>query len=252
MILFRRFYNRFMSEDRDFTERLRGLVGFTPKNLNIFKLAFCHRSNHNLEFPKVESNERLEYLGDSILSTIIAEYLFKKYPSQNEGFLTKMRAKIVKRKTLNIVAKKMRLDVFLYQLNQTEISNSMLGNALEALVGAVYLEKGYIYTRNFVTTSLLGEYLDLDKIEQWDDNYKSKLLEWAQKNDRNIQYRVVKRFKKNQRDCFKISVSIDRKSIGEAIDFNKKSAEQQASRQALIQLDIVQKDQLIGSPLHSI
>ena len=205
MILFRRFYNRFMSEDRDFTERLRGLVGFTPRNLNIFKLAFCHRSNHNLEFPKVQSNERLEYLGDSILSTIIAEYLFKKYPSKNEGFLTKMRAKIVKRKTLNIVAKKMRLDVFLSQLNQTEISNSMLGNALEALVGAVYLEKGYIYTRDFVTASLLGEYLDLDKVEQWDDNYKSKLLEWAQKNDRNIQYRVVQRFKRNQRDCFQDS-----------------------------------------------
>jgi len=252
MVLFRRFYNRFMSQDRDFTERLRALVGFTPKNLNIFKLAFCHRSNHNLEFPKVQSNERLEYLGDSILSTIIAEYLFKKYPSQNEGFLTKMRAKIVKRKTLNIVARKMRLDVFLSQLNQTEISNSMLGNALEALVGAVYLEKGYIYTRDFVTTSLLGEYLDLDKIEQWDDNYKSKLLEWAQKNDRDIQYRVVKKFKKNQRDCFKIAVSLDRKSIGEAIDFNKKSAEQQASRQALLHLNIVQKDQLIGSPLHSI
>ncbi|NBC24543.1 MAG: ribonuclease III, partial [Bacteroidetes bacterium] len=124
--------------------------------------------------------------------------------------------------------------------------------ALEALVGAVYLEKGYIYTRDFVTASLLGEYLDLDKIEQWDDNYKSKLLEWAQKNDRNIQYRVVQRFKRNQRDCFKIAVAIDNKSIGEAIDFNKKSAEQQASRQALLHLNIVQKDQLIGSPLHSI
>ncbi len=251
MILFRRLYNRFVSQDRDFTERLRTLIGFTPKNLNLFKIAFCHRSNQQLEFPKIQSNERLEYLGDSILSTVVAEYLFKKYPSQNEGFLTKMRAKIVKRKTLNSVGRKMNLDVFLSELNATDISHSMLGNALEALIGAIYLEKGYTYTHTFITNSLLREYLDVDKIEQWDDNFKSKLLEWAQKNNRHVKYQVVQRFKKDQRDCFKIAVSIDNQQLGEAIEFNKKSAEQQASRQALLQLKIVHKDQLIRSPLQS-
>lgn len=251
MILFRRLYNRFVSQDRDFTERLRNLIGFTPKNLNLFKVAFCHRSNQQLEFPNIQSNERLEYLGDSILSTIVAEYLFKKYPSKNEGFLTKMRAKIVKRKTLNSVARKMNLDVFLKELNATDISHSMLGNALEALIGAIYLEKGYAYTHSFITNSLLREYLDVEKIEHWDDNFKSKLLEWAQKNNRHVQYRVLQRFKKDQRDCFKIAVSIDNQQLGEATEFNKKSAEQQASRQALLQLKIVQKDQLIRSPLQS-
>jgi len=251
MILFRRFYNRFVSEDRQFTEKLRALIGFTPKNLNLFKLAFCHRSNQQLEFPKIQSNERLEYLGDSLLSTIVAEYLFKKYPSKNEGFLTKMRAKIVKRKTLNIVGRKMGLDVFLAELNATEISHSMLGNALEALIGAIYLEKGYAFTHGFITDLLLRDYLDIEKIEQWDDNFKSQLLEWAQKNNRRVQYQVVQRFKKNQRDCFRISVTIDNEKLGEATEFNKKSAEQYASRQALLQLKIVQKDQLIGSPLHT-
>ncbi len=251
MILFRRLYNRYVSEDRDFTERLRSLVGFTPKNLDLFKLAFCHRSNQNLEYPKIQSNERLEYLGDSLLSTIVAEYLFKKYPSKNEGFLTKMRAKIVKRKTLNIVARKMGLDIFLSELNATDISHSMLGNALEALIGAIYLEKGYSFTHAFITDSLLRDYLDVEKIEHWDDNFKSKLLEWAQKNNRHVQYQVIQRFKKNQRDCFRIAVCIDSEQLGEATDFNKKSAEQKASRQALLQLKIVQKDQLIGSPLQS-
>jgi ribonuclease-3 len=251
MMLFRRFYNRFVSPDRYFAERLRELIGFTPKNLDLFKHAFCHRSNQELEYPKIQSNERLEYLGDSILSSIVAEYLFKKYPSKNEGFLTKMRAKIVKRKTLNSVARKMNLDVFLSDHNATDISHSMLGNALEALIGAIYLEKGYVFTHSFIANSLLREYLDVEKIEKWDDNFKSKLLEWAQKNNRHVQYHVLQRFKKNQRDCFKIAVRIDNEQLGEATEFNKKSAEQQASRQALLQLNIVQKDQLIGSPLQN-
>ncbi len=249
MILFRRFYNRFFSEERAFTTRLRNLIGFTPKNLQLFKLAFFHRSNQNLDYPQLQSNERLEYLGDSILSTIVAEYLFKKYPSKNEGFLTKMRAKIVKRKTLNYVARNMGLDAFLTELNATDISNSMLGNALEALIGAIYLEKGYAFTHRFITEALLKEYLDIDKLEHWDDNFKSKLLEWVQKHNHSIQYRVLRRFKRNRRDCFYIAVIVNDKKVGTATDFSIKSAEQLASKEALIQLEILRRDQVAVSPI---
>jgi ribonuclease-3 len=160
-----------------------------------------------------------------------------------------MRAKIVKRKTLNYVARNMGLDEFLSELNATDISNSMLGNALEALIGAIYLEKGYEFTHHFITEALLREYLDVEKLEDWDDNFKSKLLEWAQKHNHKIQYRVLRRFKRNRRDCFNIAVCINDKQVGIATDFNKKSAEQLASKEALFYLEILRRDQVAVSPI---
>ena len=123
-----------------------------------------------------QHNERLEYLGDSILSTIVAEYLFKKYPTQDEGFLTKMRSKIVKRKTLNQLANQMGLDTILSDYSQGRLSNSMLGNAFEALIGAIYLEKGYIKTKSYVVNEILLKNLDIHILESKDDNFKSRLL----------------------------------------------------------------------------
>ena len=142
-----RLYNTFLSADKSFAKRLKNLLGFTPTNLALFKLAFYHKSTSTDKLHNVQSNERLEYLGDAVLGTIVAEYLFKKYPNSDEGFLTKMRSKIVKRKSLNRIADKMGLDVFLAEYNNTRLSKSMLGNALEALVGAVYLECGYRKTK---------------------------------------------------------------------------------------------------------
>jgi len=116
-----RIYNRLFSRDKSFVKRIRALIGFTPANLGIFKLAFYHKSTTSDKLYAVQSNERLEYLGDAVLATIVAEYLFKKYPNSNEGFLTKMRSKIVKRQSLNIIADKMGLDVFLNQYNNTRL-----------------------------------------------------------------------------------------------------------------------------------
>ena len=133
-----------------------------------------------------QHNERLEYLGDSVLSTIVAEYLFKKYPTQDEGFLTKMRSKIVKRKTLNQLANQMGLDMILSDYSQGKLSNSMLGNAFEALIGAIYLEKGYIKTKSYVVNEILLKNLDIHILESEDDNVKSRLLEWGEKNNISI------------------------------------------------------------------
>jgi ribonuclease-3 len=234
----RKFYNHFFSSDKQFARSVANIIGFTPSNLQIFKQAFSHKSAVDPKLHTVTSNERLEYLGDSLLSTIVAEYLFQKYPNSNEGFLTKMRSKIVKRKTLNRIADDMGIDVVLQENNDTRLSESMKGNALEALVGAIYLEKGFDKTKEIVVTKILRRHLNIQNLEDTDDNYKSQLLEYCQKNGSEIDYRVIERFKMENRDRFKIAVYVNGKEIASGEDFNKKSAEQNASFKALKSLGI--------------
>lgn len=214
------------------------MIGFVPANIAIFKLAFYHKSTSSEKLYAIQSNERLEYLGDAVLGTIIAEYLFKKYPDSDEGFLTKMRSKIVKRKSLNRIADKMGLDEFLNEYNNTRLSRSMLGNALEALVGAVYLELGYQRTSRFIVKKILREYVDVHELETYDDNYKSQLLEWCQKNGQSVAYKMLAKYKYEKRDRFKVAVMVNGEKIAVADDFNKKSAEQTASEKAMQVLGI--------------
>lgn len=185
-----------------------------------------------------QHNERLEYLGDAILSTIVAEYLFKKYPKKDEGFLTKMRSKIVKRKTLNALAHEMGLDMILSSYSQGRMSKSMMGNAFEALIGAIYLEKGFADTKAYVINEILLKHLDIHNLEETDDNFKSQLLEWGQKNNISIDYRLLSKYKQDKRDRFKVAVVINGDEVASADDFNKKSAEQHASALALQKLNI--------------
>lgn len=234
-----RLYNLFLSRDKELARRLRRIIGFTPTKLFLFKLAFSHKSNSFEKTYAIQNNERLEYLGDAVLGTIVAEYLFKKYPNSNEGFLTKMRSKIVKRKSLNKIGDKMGLDVLLSRYNHTRLSRSMLGNALEALVGAIYLESGYNKTKQFVVSKILRNYLDIHELETFDDNYKSQLLEYCQKNGQTVSYKVLARYKFEKRDRFKVAVLVDGKKLATADDFNKKSAEQTASEKAMLTLGIL-------------
>lgn len=234
-----RVYNLYASEDKELAKRLIPLLGFVPVNLSIFKLAFSHKSSPSDKAYAIQNNERLEYLGDAVLGTVVAEYLFKKYPNANEGFLTKMRSKIVKRKSLNRIGEKMELDLLLSEYNQTRLSKSMLGNAVEALVGAVYLELGYKGTKRFVVRRILRNYVDVHELENYDDNYKSQLLEWCQKNGQTVSYKLVARYKFEKRDRFKVAVMVDGKKLAVADDFNKKSAEQTASEKAMHQLGIL-------------
>ncbi len=234
----RRLYNLYFGPERDFTRRVRALVGFTPAYLGLFKLAFFHKSTFSTGDYAISNNERLEFLGDAVLSTIVAEYLFKKYPNSDEGFLTKMRSKIVKRNSLDEIADRMGLDLLLADYNQTRLSKSMLGNALEALVGAVYIEVGYDKTKNYVIKRVLRRYLDMRMLEDYDDNFKSQLLEWCQKNGHTIEYKVVAKYKSEKRDKFKVAVYVDGKKLGTADDFNKKSAEQLASERAITAMGI--------------
>jgi ribonuclease III len=234
----RRLYNLYIHPDKELARRLRALLGFTPVYLQLFKLAFFHKSTFSNSEYAISNNERLEFLGDAVLSTIVGEYLFKKYPNSDEGFLTKMRSKIVKRNSLDEIADKMGLDLFLAHYNQTRLSKSMLGNALEALVGAVYIEVGYERTKKFVVRRILRRYLNIHELEHIDDNYKSQLLEWCQKNGHQIDYKVLAKYKSEKRDKFKVAVYVDGKKLGTADDFNKKSAEQLASERAMAVLGI--------------
>jgi ribonuclease III len=235
-----------LSKDKEFAKRLKQLTGFTPANLAIFKLAFSHKSTSSEKAYAIQNNERLEFLGDAVLGTIVAEYLFKKYPNSDEGFLTKMRSKIVKRNSLNKIGDKMGLDVLLSEYNPTRLSRSMLGNAVEALVGAVYLEKGYVGTKDFIVNKILRGYVDVHELESFDDNYKSQLLEWCQKNGQTISYKLLARYKFEKRDRFKVAVMVNGQRLATADDFNKKSAEQTASEKAMMALGILEVEEEEG------
>ncbi len=234
--------HKFFSKDRYFVQRLHPIIGFIPSNVYLFKLAFYHKSTLNNNSGEsdgfYQSNERLEYLGDALLSFVVGEYLFKKYPHANEGFLTKMRSKIVKRKMLNYIAEQMGLDHIMMEFNNTILSQSMLGNALEALLGAIYLEQGFDFTRSFILKFIIRKYINIDELELFDDNFKSQLLEWCQKNTKEIDFKVLNKYKVEKRDRFRVAVFVDGKEISAAEDFNKKSAEQIAAEMAIQQLGI--------------
>lgn len=237
----RRFYNFYISPDKQLARKISQVVGITPARLHLYKLAFWHKSM-NGEGEKDGNNERLEFLGDAILSTIVADYLYKKYPTKNEGFMTKMRSKIVKRKSLNDIAAKMGLDLILIDYSMGKMSSTMLGNALEALIGAIYLECGYDETKKYVITHIMRKYLDIHKLEEKDDNFKSRLLEWCQKNNKSVDYQMVEKFKYEKRDRFRIAVLIDGEHMGQAEDYNKKAAEQSASKFAIFKLGFDQEE----------
>lgn len=236
--------NLYFSTDRHFAQRMKSILGYTPYNIYLFKLAFHHKStiNNNPETNGMyQSNERLEYLGDALLSFVVGEYLFLKYPSADEGFLTKMRSKIVKRKMLNFIAEQMSIDSIMQEFNSTPISSSMLGNAFEALIGALYLDRGFEESKKFVLKKIIKKYINIDQLEFFDDNYKSQLLEWCQKNGKEIDFRIINKFKADKRDRFLVGVYIDQKEISTAEDYNKKNAEQIASEFAIQNLGLTKE-----------
>lgn len=245
----RKIFNLTLSTDKAFVKELRKILGFTPKRVHFYKRAFTHKSlttskeeNTKTRYPT--NNERLEFLGDAILDSVTAEYLFRKYPTQDEGFLTQMRSKMVNRKALNKIAEHMELDIFLRQLGATRISQTMMGNTFEAFVGAVYLDVGYRQTKSFIINKMLRQYIDVHELESVNTNYKSQLLEYSQKNQKTISYDVLDHYRtKNNRERFKIAVLLDGKALATAEDYSKKSAEQKASEKALIQMGVLKKEE---------
>ena len=226
--------------DREFYDQLTQIFGIHPRNLEIYKLAVVHKSASIL-LPRGKriNNERLEYLGDAVLDAIIAEYLFDQFPNQKEGFLTKMRSKIVSRSSLNQLAIDMGLDkIIVKQANFQQTQKNIYGNALEALIGALFIDRGYQFTSQCVINSILEKYIDLDNLQLVETDYKSRLIEFAQKNRYNLQFQVQEgEISIGNVPHFTASAILNDQLLGEGQGSSKKEAEQMAAMEALSKTD---------------
>jgi ribonuclease-3 len=214
---------------------IKNILGFSPRDLTLYEQSLSHRSMTSSENRSVVSNnERLEYLGDAVLSAIIADFLYKKYPYADEGFLTNLRSKLVSRNHLNKLSRKIGLDAHLKKNNSnTNFSQSINGDAFEAFIGAIYMDKGYSFVRNVIINRILKLYVDVDILEKEDTNYKGKLFNWAQRNRKKLEYKIARELVEGGRQKqYVVHLFISDKFVSEGCDFTLKAAEQQASMYA--------------------
>ena len=217
---------------------MKNILGFTPGNISLYKTALTHRSVRD---SADENNERLEYLGDAVLSAMIADYLFKRYPYREEGFLTEMRSKMVNRQQLNEIAMRMGLKkVTLYNKSDGSLKVSQIfGNTLEALVGAIFLDKGYKKSSKWVTDRIILPHMFIDDLEILEINHKNKLYGWANKNGKALEFETVEERMENGRRLFTIAAVVDGTKIAEGKAYNKKDASQIAAQAAVQILGII-------------
>ena len=236
-------FRRLLGSDKQFRQAVTTLIGQSPENAQLYRLAFTHSSAVRQEpgAGRHQSNERLEFLGDAVLGTVVAEYLFRKFPYEQEGFLTETRSRIVNRESLNAIALKMGLDK-LVQLDATQNrvarSRSVNGNALEALVGAVYLDLGYKAARRFVLRGLVKPFVDVIALTSTTTNHKSKLIEWAQRHGKALRYEMSGSPRPGGVMEFTATVLLDEAAVATGMGLNKKQAEQLAAERALASLGV--------------
>lgn len=237
IVLFRLTYLFSNRSKKEFLRQLIHLLGFQPGKIGLYVAALTHRS---VKEKASENNERLEYLGDAILGGIIADYLYKKYPYKGEGFLTEMRSKMVNRQTLNEIALKMGLKrMASFNKNDSSLKSSQIfGNALEAVVGAIYVDKGYVKTKRWVQTNIILPYLFVEELESIEINQKNKLFSWANRNGKLLEFETLEEKVENGRRLFTVGAVLDGEVIGEGKAFNKKDAGQIAAQQAVERLNL--------------
>lgn len=236
MFLFAKHINE---QEKSIIKFLKNILGCKPKNIFLYKTALIHKScSHKDAKGNKINNERLEYLGDTVLSTIVGDYLFKKYPHQGEGFLTEMRAKIVSRSSLNFLSKKIGLsDLVEYSKSSNGGFDSLSGNAFEAMTGALYLDKGYKKTYEILINRVFMVYMDITQIEKTQWNFKSKIIDWAQKNKRQISFQVIDVVEVGHRKQYNTAVFIDNIQQESAVEFSIKASEQLASEKTYKRLE---------------
>ena len=222
---------------KNFKEQLVNVLGFTPGDTALYRTALSHRS---VREGADENNERLEFLGDAVLSSIIAHYLFRKYPYKGEGFLTEMRSKMVNRQKLNEIALKMGLKkITFYNKSDNALKISQIfGNTLEALIGAVYLDKGYKKTQRWVEEYIIMPHLFADDLESIEINIKNKLYGWANKNGKAVEFATLDESIENGRRLFTIAATVDGQIIAQAKGYNKKDAGHIAAQMAVEKLGL--------------
>ncbi|MCL4641759.1 MULTISPECIES: ribonuclease III [Olivibacter] len=237
-------YKLYLSSKRKYVRALKNLLGFIPGNLYLYQMAFRHKSVAvQVKKGTKNSNERLEFLGDAILGAVVAELLFKMYPYKDEGFLTEMRSKIVSRVHLNQLARKLGFDE-LIQYDSKMVgypgkSSSLLGDAFEALIGAVYLDKGYMFTRNFLLSRIIKPHVDIHLLEQTETNFKSRLIEWCQSTGNEVLFEVANNAEGESAKLFTVEAIISGEVRGTGRDYNKKNAEKLAAEKACEALGII-------------
>lgn len=236
MSLFRRRINgTFILDKREFDLRLKKILGFKPGNRKIYEIAFIHRSA-SLTLPngKKINNERLEYLGDAVLDAILSDYLFEKFPDANEGLLTKIRSRIVNREILNQLALAIGINkILITKISSVQSTKNLYGDALEALIGSVFIDKGFRKAKKLFLNNVLNKYLDLNEIVKTDTDFKSLVFEWVQKHKSNLIFTYNEEYDFNmKKSVFSTNLFIDKKELGEGHGSSKKEAEQEAACQA--------------------
>lgn len=227
--------------DQKLIRAIQNIAGLTPSNLELYRLATVHSSiaQENRHGVK-ESNERLEYLGDAILGAAVADYLFKKFPFKPEGFLTEIRSRIVNREALNQLARKIGVaNIVQFDSKNAHLQQVILGNTLEAIVGAIYLDKGFLRTRKFVIDKMISPNYNLEELVNSNSNFKSKIIEWAQREGREVRFEIVNVRKAKNHKEFTAQVLVDNEPKGTGYGNSKKKAEQDAAYKAIEVLQLL-------------
>jgi len=234
MSFIRNILNSRSQEDGNFFLKVKDIVGFKPKSKAFYVTAFTHRSmNIKNKKGNAINYERLEFVGDAMLSAVIAAYLFEQVPHGDEGYLTKMRSKIVSREHLNELGKELKLiDLVHSRIPKSNFGNNIHGNLFEALVGAIYLDKGYKCCEQFIFHRVINAHVDIETLEGKVISYKSLLIEWCQKEKNTFDYDVYEDTGKDELKHFSVKLSINEKVVSKARATSKKKAEEKASKRA--------------------
>jgi ribonuclease-3 len=226
-------------KDKELYVFIHRITGYYPSDIKLYQLAMIHRSKP-VKMPdgRWANNERLEFLGDAVLDNVVADFLFKTFPGKHEGFLTSTRAKIVQRESLNRIGNSLHLDSHVHaQTNSSSHNSYICGNALEAVVGAVYLDQGYKRCRKFIINRLIKKHFDLNELVKVEQNFKSRLIEWAQKYRVNIEFELVDSYADADKNpVFRTAVILGGIYASDATGYSKKESHQSASKKALDRL----------------
>ena len=231
------------AEEKALSDYIHNILGFYPRNIALYQLAFTHKSRSEVSVGNFRlSNERLEFLGDAVLDLVVGDFVFHTFPTQSEGFLTEMRSRIVSRASLNKLSQKLGFEQVIHYSHDAHSNfKSMGGNAFEAFVGALYLDRGYNFTKYILINRIIKVHIDLEQVEQTDVNFKSKLLEWSQKERHQVAFNNNN--EKNSREkLYHITVTIDGEAYGKGADYSIKGAEQLAAEktwQMLVEKNMV-------------
>ncbi len=231
-------FNSHPKEDGDFLLGISKILRFKPKHLEVYKKAFLHRSSNVRDVSGHPMNyERLEFLGDAMLGTIISKHLYNEVPGGDEGYLTKMRSKIVSRKHLNELGKDLNLIRYVEsRIPKSHFGDNIHGNVFEALIGAIYLDRGYTYCEKFIQERVIEPYVDIEQLEGTVISYKSLVIEWCQKKKKEFRFMVYEDTGKDALKHFAVKLTIDDKIVAKARATSKKKAEEKASKRAFFAL----------------